>query len=369
MARFTRVPSRLSELSLCHLSLINSDSDHSFLYLLFRIETIDDSVMIVRSPLSLLKPTLCGLQRLTCSHSHPRLQDTGAAYSCVYNNVGLNITIQVLGPYNKNDKVFLLYDLASDTTKTTYGTPLKASYRSARDGTPFIVSQTYSRLCTTCTDCFILMLLNSTTGCAFPFPFVSTDYTSADLSTLAPSLSLLHSFIPNSASLDIGNFAAQVTRADDSVHLDDRQGVFPRLATFLPQKNPPDNALSGCHPQASSTDRTPFPTASQELPSPLKDPLLRPSPLPADELSLKPNDETRALPEVSATSSAELSVLTRLRISRPVEDVRERRERSTARRSRFMLRTRERPWSARRADVWLLMVSLHARFGVGTKAD
>jgi hypothetical protein len=69
------------------------------------------------------------------------------------------VTIQVLGPFNAADRVELLYTLASvrprphhiahiavltesprqDSTKTTYGTPIKASYRRARDGTPFIV--------------------------------------------------------------------------------------------------------------------------------------------------------------------------------------------------------------------------------------
>jgi hypothetical protein len=132
--------------------------------------------MIVRSPLPLLKPAFCGLPRLTCSQSLSRLQDTGAAYSCVYNNVGLNITVQVLGPYNKNDKVEIVFDLASDTTKTTYGTPLKASYRSARDGTPFIVSPTRSRLRTTSTDSFGLLLLHSTTGCELGFLSGCNDY-------------------------------------------------------------------------------------------------------------------------------------------------------------------------------------------------
>lgn len=49
-------------------------------------------------------------------------------------------------------------------------------------------------------------------------------------SILAPFLP--RSFIPNSASLDFGNFASRITRADGSVHLDDRQGVF--LALSLP---------------------------------------------------------------------------------------------------------------------------------------
>lgn len=72
------------------------------------------------------------------------MQDVGAEYSCIYTSpssvVGLNVTIQVLGPYSEGNKVELLYDLASDTTKTTFGTPLTADYRRAREDTPFIVS-------------------------------------------------------------------------------------------------------------------------------------------------------------------------------------------------------------------------------------
>lgn len=260
-----------------------------------------------------------------------------------------------------------MFDLASDTTKTTYGTPLKASYRSARDGTPFIVSSTRSRLRTTSTDSFGLLLLHSTTGCEFSFLSGCNDYSSADLLILA--MFLPRSFIPNSASLDFGNFAARIIRADGSVHLDDRQGVFLRPVTPFSHKKSSDNGLSGYDLQASTTVKTLFPTASQELPSPSKDPLPRPSPPLADESSLKPNDETLAPPEVSATSTAERNVSTRSRTSKPVEDVRERRAQSTARRSRFMRRTRERRWSARPGDVSLHMVSSHSRFGVATKSD
>ena len=45
------------------------------------------------------------------------MKDTGEAFTCLYTSptgtVGLNVTIQVLGPYNAADKVEIYYDLAS----------------------------------------------------------------------------------------------------------------------------------------------------------------------------------------------------------------------------------------------------------------
>ncbi|CDZ97573.1 Plant ascorbate peroxidase [Phaffia rhodozyma] len=134
----------------------------------------------------------------------------GAAYSCRYTSpsgvAGLNVTMQVLGPYNAADKVELLYDLDSDATRTTYGEPILATYRGSRAGTAYNFYNVYILLLNTCAS-----------GCCL----------------LMSYLLLSFSFIEDVAKRNIGSVAARVTRADGSVQTDTRQGVWWKKANFV----------------------------------------------------------------------------------------------------------------------------------------
>ncbi|RDB27077.1 hypothetical protein Hypma_004982 [Hypsizygus marmoreus] len=67
--------------------------------------------------------------------------DLGIPFSCIYTSpegdVGLNISIAVLGPFSADDKVYIDYELASDLSRTTFGEPIRANFRAARPGTDY----------------------------------------------------------------------------------------------------------------------------------------------------------------------------------------------------------------------------------------
>jgi len=99
---------------------------------------VDDTILIVSRHVTDQRETRNTNRLSSCTS--PLNQDQGAAYTCRHDNGGINVTIAVLGPYNRADRVEVIWDKVSEPTRTTTGTPILADYRRQRPDTPFIVS-------------------------------------------------------------------------------------------------------------------------------------------------------------------------------------------------------------------------------------
>lgn len=83
---------------------------------------------------------------------------------------GLNVTAAVLGPLDITDRVELVYDLGSDTTRTTFGEPLRMTYRAPLEASPYNVSDEVSNaLLSKVAD--LASIVRSTMECECAFRF------------------------------------------------------------------------------------------------------------------------------------------------------------------------------------------------------